>query len=105
PSKATAYIGWAPGDWNLRVQSQQTFDVSDSKGDKIDGYNTIDFLSSYALPVGKLSFSIENLLDKEYTTVWGQRAPILYSPTYGSPNLYSYKGRGRTFGVNYSVLF
>ncbi len=34
PSKATAYIGWAPGDWNLRVQSQQTFDVSDSKGDK-----------------------------------------------------------------------
>lgn len=43
PSKATAYIGWAPGDWNLRVQSQQTFDVSDSKGDKIDGYNTIDF--------------------------------------------------------------
>ncbi len=23
PSKATAYIGWAPGDWNLRVQSQQ----------------------------------------------------------------------------------
>ncbi|CNL54989.1 putative ferric siderophore receptor [Yersinia aldovae] len=105
PSKATAYVGWAPGDWNLRVQSQQTFDVSDSKGRKIDGYNTIDFLSSYALPVGKISFSIENLLDKDYTTVWGQRAPILYSPTYGSPDLYTYKGRGRTFGVNYSVLF
>lgn len=105
PSKATAYVGWAPGDWNLRVQSQQTFDVSDSKGRKLDGYNTIDFLSSYALPVGKISFSIENLLDKEYTTVWGQRAPILYSPTYGAPDLYTYKGRGRTFGVNYSVLF
>ncbi|CNI22317.1 TonB-dependent siderophore receptor [Yersinia mollaretii] len=105
PSKATAYVGWAPGDWNLRVQSQQTFDVSDSKGRKIEGYNTIDFLSSYTLPVGKISFTIENLLDKEYTTVWGQRAPILYSPTYGSPDLYTYKGRGRTFGVNYSVLF
>ncbi|MDQ9442798.1 hypothetical protein, partial [Serratia marcescens] len=49
--------------------------------------------------------TVENLLDKEYTTVWGQRAPILYSPTYGSPELYSYKGRGRTFGLNYSVLF
>ncbi|MNW70113.1 Ferric aerobactin receptor precursor [compost metagenome] len=55
--------------------------------------------------MGKLSFSVENLLDKEYTTVWDQRAPILYSPTYGSPELYSYKGRGRTFGLNYSVLF
>ncbi|MNJ73188.1 Ferric aerobactin receptor precursor [compost metagenome] len=89
----------------MRVQSQQTFDVSDSQGRKLDGYNTIDVLSSYALPVGKVSFSVENLLDKDYTTVWGQRAPILYSPTYGAPELYSYKGRGRTFGLNYSVLF
>ncbi|MBH2730007.1 TonB-dependent siderophore receptor [Serratia marcescens] len=114
PSKVTAYVGWAPGDWNLRLQSQQTFDVSDdgdytkansTQGRKIDGYNTLDFLGSYTLPVGKVSFSVENLLDKEYTTVWGQRAPILYSPTYGSPELYSYKGRGRTFGLNYSVLF
>lgn len=105
PSKVTAYVNWAPGDWTLRLQSQQTFDVSDSQGRKINGYNTIDVLSSYDLPVGKLSFSIENLLDKDYTTVWGQRAPILYSPTYGAPGLYSYKGRGRTFGLNYSVLF
>ncbi|AEF43995.1 TonB-dependent siderophore receptor [Serratia sp. AS12] len=105
PSKATAYVNWAPGDWNLRMQSQQTFDVSDADGNKINGYNTLDFLGSYALPVGKVSFSVENLLDKNYTTVWGQRAPILYSPTYGSPELYSYKGRGRTFGLNYSVLF
>ncbi len=105
PSKATAYVNWAPGDWTVRVQSQQTFDVSDSQGRKLDGYNTIDVLSSYVLPVGKVSFSVENLLDKDYTTVWGQRAPILYSPTYGAPELYSYKGRGRTFGLNYSVLF
>lgn len=105
PSKATAYVNWAPGDWTVRVQSQQTFDVSDSQGRKLDGYNTIDMLSSYALPIGKVSFSVENLLDKDYTTVWGQRAPILYSPTYGAPELYSYKGRGRTFGLNYSVLF
>ncbi|AVJ16403.1 TonB-dependent siderophore receptor [Serratia sp. MYb239] len=105
PSKATAYVAWAPGDWNLRMQSQQTFDVSDADGKKIDGYNTVDFLGSYMLPVGKISFSIENLLDKDYTTTWGQRAPYLYSPTYGAPELYSYKGRGRTFGLNYSVLF
>lgn len=105
PSKATAYIGWTPGEWNLRLQSQQTFDVSDEKGNKLEGYNTIDFLGSYALAVGKVSFSVENLLDNDYTTLWGQRAPLLYSPTYGSPALYSYKGRGRTFGLNYSVVF
>ena len=42
-------------------------DVSDADGKKIDGYNTVDF-GSYALPVGKVSFSVENLLDKDYTT-------------------------------------
>lgn len=104
-SKVSAWLNWAPGDWDLRVQSTQTFDVSDADGKKIDGYNTVDFLGSYALPVGKLSFSVENLLDKDYTTVWGQRAPGLYSPTYGDAALYTYKGRGRTFGLNYSVLF
>ena len=105
PSKVSAWLNWAPGDWNLRVQSTQTFDLTDADGKKIDGYNTVDFLGSYALPVGKLSFSVENLLDKDYTTVWGQRAPGLYSPTYGDAGLYTYKGRGRTFGLNYSVVF
>ena len=105
PSKASAWVNWAPGDWTLRVQSTQTFDVSDADGKKIDGYNTVDFLGSYDLPVGKVSFSVENVLDKDYTTAWGQRAPGLYSPTYGAPGLYTYKGRGRTFGLNYSVLF
>ncbi len=105
PSKVSAWLNWAPGDWNLRVQSTQTLDVSDADGKKINGYNTVDLLGSYALPVGKLSFSVENLLDKDYTTVWGQRAPGLYSPTYGDAGLYTYKGRGRTFGLNYSVLF
>lgn len=105
PSKVSAWLGWAPGNWNIRLQTTQTFDVSDAAGKKIDGYNTVDVLGSYELPVGKLSFSVENVLDKNYTTVWGQRAPGLYSPTYGSPGLYTYKGRGRTFGLNYSVLF
>lgn len=43
PSKASAWVNWAPGDWTLRVQSTQTFDVSDADGKKIDGYNTVDF--------------------------------------------------------------
>ena len=82
PSKVTACVGWAPGDWNLRLQSQQTFDVSDdgdytkanSPGPQDRWLQHLDFLGSYSLPVGKISFSVENLLDKQYTTVWGQRA-------------------------------
>ncbi|POU02034.1 TonB-dependent siderophore receptor [Escherichia sp. ESNIH1] len=105
PSKMSAWVTWAPGDWTLRLQSTQTFDLSDDAGKHIDGYNTVDLLGSYLLPVGKLSFSVENLFDEDYTTAWGQRAPGLYSPTYGAENLYTYKGRGRTFGLNYSVLF
>ena len=101
----SAWVNWAPGDWTLRLQSTQTFDLSDADGKHIDGYNTVDLLGSYLLPVGKLSFSVENLLDEDYTTAWGQRAPGLYSPTYGAAGLYTYKGRGRTFGLNYSVLF
>lgn len=38
PSKATAYIGWAPDPWSLRVQSTTSFDVSDAQGYKVDGY-------------------------------------------------------------------
>lgn len=105
PSKATAYVGWAPEPWNLRLQTTQSFDISDAAGNKIDGYNTVDFIGSYALPVGTLSFSVENLFDTYYTTVWGKRSQLLYSPTYGPQSLYEYKGRGRTFGLNYSVLF
>lgn len=105
PSKATAYIGWAPEPWSVRVQSTTSFDVSDDQGEKIEGYTTVDLLGSYELPLGKLSFSVENLFDRDYTTVWGQRAPLYYSPGYGPASLYDYKGRGRTFGVSYSLLF
>ncbi len=105
PSKATAYVGWTPDPWSLRVQSTTSFKLSDDAGNDVDGYTTFDFLGSYQLPVGTLSFSVENLLDRDYTTVWGQRAPMYYSPGYGPASLYDYKGRGRTYGVNYSVLF
>lgn len=105
PSKATAYVSWAPDVWILRLQSTTSFGLNDASGQNISGYSTFDLLGSYQLPVGKLSFSVENLLDRDYSTVWGQRAPLHYSPGYGPASLYDYKGRGRTFGVNYSVLF
>ncbi|VCW48508.1 Ferric aerobactin receptor [Escherichia coli] len=65
--------------------------MSDAQGYKVDGYTTVDLLGSYQLPVGTLSFSIENLFDRDYTTVWGQRAPLYYSPGYGPASLYDYR--------------
>ncbi len=59
PSKVNTYIGWEPNDWALRLQSQQTFNLTDAAGKKLDGYNTVDLLGSYMLPVGKVSFAVE----------------------------------------------
>lgn len=105
PSKATTFISWAPDVWVLRVQSTTSFGLADASGQQISGYTTFDLLGSYALPVGKLSFSVENLLNRDYATLWGQRAPLFYSPSLGPASLYDYRGRGRTFGLSYSVLF
>ena len=52
PSKATAYISWAPEPWSLRVQSTTSFDVSDAEGNDINGYTTVDFISSLAASGG-----------------------------------------------------
>lgn len=63
----------------------------------------MDLLGSIELPVGTLSYGIENLLDKDYSTLWGQRAAYFYSPTYGPEKMFDYHGRGRTFAINYHL--
>ncbi|HGY2535145.1 TPA: hypothetical protein ACNVR2_006316, partial [Pseudomonas aeruginosa] len=57
-----------------------------------------------ALPVGTLTAGIQNLLDKDYTTVWGQRAQVYYGGL-APAGLFDYKGRGRTYSLTYSVEF
>jgi iron complex outermembrane receptor protein len=51
--------------------------------------------------VGKLTFSIENLLDKGTPPLGTARAAAL-QPNLRQQSLYEYKGRGRTFGLNYA---
>ena len=103
-SKASAWVGWQGDDLNLKLQSQTMFDYSDDDDNTLDGYTIFDLVGSYQLPVGSLGFGIQNLLDKDYTTVWGQRAQILYATQYSS-DAYDYKGRGRTFTLNYQVKY
>ncbi|MFM2600471.1 TonB-dependent receptor [Vibrio fortis] len=103
-SKANAWAGWYEADLSLKVQSQTMFDYEDDSDNKLNGYTVFDLVGTYQLPVGSLGFGIQNLLNKDYTTIWGQRAQILYATHYESA-AYNYRGRGRTYTLNYQVKF
>ncbi|PMM00392.1 aerobactin siderophore receptor iutA [Vibrio kanaloae] len=103
-SKATAWAGWYDSELALKLQSQTMFDYEDDSQNKLNGYTVFDLVGSYQLPVGSLGFGIQNLLNEDYTTIWGQRAQIVYSSHYDAA-AYDYKGRGRTYTLNYQVKY
>ncbi|MFG6175981.1 TonB-dependent receptor [Halomonas sp. THAF12] len=104
-SSATAFLGWQDlqGERSARLQANHAFDLEDDNDRKIDGFTTLDLNLRQALPVGEVSLGVANLLDKEYSTVWGQRAAMFYSPYYGPEYLYDYQGRGRTYTLTWSM--
>ncbi|QUM82048.1 TonB-dependent receptor [Moritella sp. 5] len=103
-SKASSWIGWYDSALSLKVQSQTMFDYKDAEEKELVGYTVLDLVGRYELPVGSLGFGIQNLLNKDYTTAWGQRAQILYAKHYDAA-AYDYKGRGRTYTLNYQVKY
>ncbi|NAW65809.1 TonB-dependent siderophore receptor [Photobacterium halotolerans] len=110
-SKADAWIGWYDADLAVKLHSQTLFDYEDEtknakqpQNNKIKGYTLFDLIGTYQLPVGSLGFGINNLFDEDYTTLWGQRAQIVYSEHYDAA-AYDYRGRGRTYTLNYQVKF
>ncbi|SDF87300.1 iron complex outermembrane recepter protein [Onishia taeanensis] len=106
-SSATAFLGWKDplGERSARLQANHAFDLKDDDDRQIDGFTTLDLNVSQALPVGELSLGVANLLDEQYSTVWGQRAAMFYSPYYGPEYLYDYQGRGRTYTMNWSMSY
>lgn len=106
-SSATAFLGWKDlsGERSARLQASRALDLKDDNDRQIDGFTTLDLNVSQALPVGELSLGIANLLDEQYSTVWGQRAAMFYSPYYGPEYLYDYQGRGRTYTMNWSMSY
>lgn len=104
PSKLVSYVGWNRQAASVRLQGVKTFDVSDELGNTLHGATTFDLLGSYALPVGRLSFGIQNLFDKTYATLWSQRAQVFYKGL-ATPETFAFNGRGRTFGLSYSVNY
>ena len=100
-SKASAWVGWYQDDYSLKLQSLTMFDYKDAEDRELDGYTVVDFIGSYQLPVGSLGFGIKNLMDEDYVTSWSQRAKLWY----GNSDMFEYKGRGRTYTLNYQVKF
>lgn len=101
-SSATAFAGWRAGPRAARLQASHAFDLKDDGNRKIDGYTTVDTVLSQQTRIGRFAFGVQNLLNKRYSTVWGQRAAMFYSPTYGPAYLYNYQGRGRTYSLTWS---
>lgn len=101
-SSATAFIGWSDLDTSARLQANHYLDLEDAEDRQIDGYTTLDLTASEDTRFGTLSLGVSNLLDEEYSTVWGQRAAMFYSPRYGPEYLYDYQGRGRTYTLSWS---
>jgi len=104
-SKATAFVGWKGNGRSARLQANHAFSLKDDADHEIDGYTTFDLLGSQDTGFGTFSAGIQNLLDKQYSTVWGQRATLFYSPTYGPAYLYDYQGRGRTYTLTWSMAY
>ncbi|NQY70413.1 MAG: TonB-dependent receptor [Halomonas sp.] len=106
-SSATAFVGWqdmAAGR-SARLQANHAHNLEDDDDRQIDGYTTVDLALAQDIDIGRLTLGVDNLLDEEYSTVWGQRAAMFYSPYYGPEYLYDYQGRGRTFTLGWTMDF
>lgn len=102
-STATAFVGWSDFERSARLQANHVFDLDDDQDQEIDGYTTLDLLLGQNTRFGKFSLGVENLLDKSYSTVWGQRAELFYSPNFGPEYLFDYQGRGRAYSLSWSM--
>ncbi|WP_288435909.1 TonB-dependent receptor [uncultured Chryseobacterium sp.] len=104
PSKLVTYIGYNIQSWSFRFQSLQNFKQKDELNNVVEGYNTSDLMIGYRFHWGKFNLGIQNLFNTDYQTIWSKRSQVLYS-TYGLPELFNYKGRGRTFNLSYTFEF
>ena len=103
--KATAHVQWGDDDSSLRFQGVHAFDIDDAQGNEIEGPTTFDLLGTQKLPAGELTLGINNIFDKQYTTVWGQRAQLFYEPSIGTTAPFEFKGRSRTYTLSYSIEY
>lgn len=94
-------LAWT-ANWNSQftsmIQANHAFDRSfDDEEREFEGFTLIDATLGYQLPVGRINFSVSNLLNEDYFTYYSQSAFV-------RDDLY-FKGRGRTFTLGYKLDF
>lgn len=98
-------LGWSASwsdELSTHLQASHFFnrdfnDQDDPDLRRFDGYTLVDASLGYRLPVGQLSFGVENLTDEQYITYYSQTARP------GDDQYFA--GRGRTFTVGYQLDF
>ncbi|QNK63821.1 TonB-dependent receptor [Pedobacter sp. PAMC26386] len=105
PSKATAFVGWSNKSIGFKAQGFRSFDTKDNLNNRLLGYTTVDLLGHVKLPLGTLSFGVQNLLNQDYQTIWSKRAQVLYAPLRIVPQALAYFGRGRTYNLSYTINY
>ncbi|WP_175636271.1 TonB-dependent receptor [Pedobacter ghigonis] len=108
PSKLAGYLGYNGKVFGLKAQVFHSFDSkgisTNLKEYELKGYTTVDVLGSVKVFTGSLSIGVQNLLNKNYQTVWSQRSSILYA-ALAKPETFYYAGRGRTYNVTYTLNY
>jgi len=102
PSKFMVYTGWNAKQFSVRLQMQNSMNYTDLADMKISGYTLFDVVGDVKLYKGTLNFGIQNIFNRQYTTIWGQRSVFFY----GAPQkAFAYQGRGTTFSVGYTITY
>jgi len=104
PVKVTGYVDYSPRNWwDLRLQALYSGHRDDAFDDgvgfggrKVDDYFVVDLYSAFDTGYGTLKVGIENLLNNQYHTVFGQ----LLRDGQNTSHL---AARGATARVSYSV--
>ncbi|MFC0429166.1 TonB-dependent receptor [Chryseobacterium scophthalmum] len=102
PSKFMVFSGWNAKSFSLRLQMQNSMNYTDLSDMKINGYTLFDLVGDVKLNKGVINFGVQNIFNKQYTTIWGQRSVFFY----GAPQkAFAYQGRGTTFSVGYTINY
>lgn len=97
PPKLAAFVsyGSAMGS-SVTLQSTTVFNLSDADRNKLHGYTTLDLFGSHRRGSWLFSAGVQNLLNKDYQSIWSQRATIFYSALVAPKTVY-FPGQGRNY--------
>ncbi|WP_370898471.1 TonB-dependent receptor [Chryseobacterium gossypii] len=102
PSKFLVFTGWNAKRFSLRLQMESSMKYTDLADMRIDGYTLFDFIGNVKLNKGVINFGVQNIFNRQYTTIWGQRSEFFY----GAPRkAFAYQGRGTTFSLGYTINY